>query len=282
MITINENILNYSDNQLKELIVASYDNIILIENLADDKKALGEFVSRIGIHSNRNEYFFTDPDEPTITRVTNKRVNNKKIGLFADLDLAWHCHGHTRNVVAENTLLLYCSQPGNSEYGITGFCNSRKAYYDLPEDIKITVDNISVRMDLSAFMGETPTLYKNDGGYKLTPEDPEYPIFSGKISQGYDSSYKEVWKPLVYTHPVDGKKSLHFCPSFIVEWNYEYEGESLWNYIYDHLFSDKYCYYHKWKTGDMIISDQRASLHNRTEVQGDRLLYRFCVNNENL
>ena len=243
MITINENILNYSDNQLKELIVASYDNIILIENLADDKKALGEFVSRIGIHSNRNEYFFTDPDEPTITRVTNKRVNNKKIGLFADLDLAWHCHGHTRNVVAENTLLLYCSQPGNSEYGITGFCNSRKAYYDLPEDIKITVDNISVRMDLS---------------------------------------YKEVWKPLVFTHPVDGKKSLHFCPSFIVEWNYKYEGESLWNYIYDHLFSDKYCYYHKWKTGDMIISDQRASLHNRTEVQGDRLLYRFCVNNENL
>ena len=83
MITINENILNYSDNQLKELIVASYDNIILIENLADDKKALGEFVSRIGVHSNRNEYFFTDPDEPTITRVTNKRVDNKKIGLFA-------------------------------------------------------------------------------------------------------------------------------------------------------------------------------------------------------
>ena len=148
--------------------------------------------------------------------------------------------------------------------------------------MKDIIDNINVRMDLSAFMGEIDTLYRNDGGYRLTSEDPEYPIFSGKISRGYESTYKEIWKPLVYVHPIDGKKSLHFCPSFIVDWDYEGDGETLWNTIYDHLFSDTYCYYHTWEQGDMIISDQRASLHNRTEVQGDRLLYRFCVNNENL
>ena len=282
MIQISENILDYTDDQLGKLIELSYDEIILIKNLPDSKKDLGEFVARIGTHNNKKEYFFTDPDELSITRVTNKRVDGKKIGLFADLDLAWHCHGHTRNVVEENTLLLYCSKPGDDNYGVTGFCNSRKAYYDLSEDMKDIIDNINVRMDLSAFMGEIDTLYRNDGGYRLTSEDPEYPIFSGKISRGYESTYKEIWKPFVYVHPIDGKKSLHFCPSFIVDWDYEGDGETLWNHIYDHLFSDTYCYYHTWEPGDMIISDQRASLHNRTEVQGDRLLYRFCVNNENL
>ena len=281
-IIVNENVLDYTDAQLNDLITSSYDDIILVKNLPDDKQALSEFVARIGTHNNQKEYFFTDPDEQSITRVTNKRVDGQKIGLFADLDLAWHCHGHTRNVVEENTLLLYCSSPGDPEYGVTGFCNSRKAYNDLSESMKYDLDRIEVRMDLSAFMGEIDTLYKNDGGYRLTPDDPEYPIFSGKISEGYESTYKETWKPLVFVHPVDGKRSLHFCPSFIVNWDYEGDGESLWNTIYDHLFSDTYCYYHTWEQGDMIISDQRASLHNRTEVQGDRLLYRFCVNNENL
>lgn len=283
MIKINENILDYDNKQLKELINLSYEEVILVENLPDDKIALGKFVSRIGNHNNRKDYFFTDDEEVSITRVTNKRVNEKKIGLFADLDLAWHCHGHTRNVEHENTLMLFCSNPGNNKYGITGWCNARKAYYDLPKDIQKILDNVQVRMDLSAFMGEIPTLYKNDGGYKLQPEDPEYPIFSGKISKGYDSTYTEIWKPLVFTHPHDQKKSLHFTPSFIVDWNYPgKDGEKMWNYLYDHLFSDKYCYYHKWKKGDMIISDQRAQLHNRTEVKGERLLYRFCVTNEKL
>lgn len=283
MIIINENILDYDDKQLLELIHLSYNDTLLVKNLPDDKKALGRFVSRIGNHNNRSKFFFTDDEEISITRVTNKRIDNKKIGLFADLDLAWHCHGHTRDVVHENTLLLYCSKPGDSGYGVTGWCNARKAYYDLEPEVQRKLDAINIKMDLLAFMGERPTLGKNDGGYKLTPSDPEYPIFTGITSKGYNSTYKDIWKPLVFTHPHDNKKSLHFTPSFIVNWDYkESDSKELWNFLYDHLFQDKYCYYHNWEPGDMIISDQRAQLHNRTEVKGDRLLYRFCVTNGNL
>jgi len=283
MITIEDNILEYTDSQVVNLIKLSYEETLLVKNLPDDKRVLSNFVKRVGEHKNSADFFFSDDDEIAITRVTNKRVDGKKIGLFADLDLAWHCHGHTRDVVHENTLMLYCSKPGDAGYGITGWCNARKAYYDLPEEMQRKLDNINIKMDLLAFMGERPTLGKNDGGYKLTPEDPEYPIFTGQISKGYESTYKDVWKPLIFTHPHDGGKSLHFTPSFIVDWDYrESDSEELWDFVYDHLFQDKYCYYHHWEPGDMIISDQRAQLHNRTEVKGDRLLYRFCVTNENL
>lgn len=282
MIEINDNILEYDDKQLNDLIKLSFEETLLVKNLPDDKKELGKFVGRIGNHRNRPDLYWTDPEEVSVTRVTNKRVDGKKIGLFADLDLAWHCHGHTRNVEYENTLMLYCSNPGDNQYGITGWCNSRKAFYDLPKDIQEELLKVQIRMDALAFMGERPTLHKNDGGYKLTPEDPEYPIMTGKITKGYKSTYADVWKPLVYSHPIDGKYSLHFTPSFIVDWTYEGESEKMWDFLTEHLFSDKYCYYHRWNAGDMIISDQRAQLHNRTEVKGERLLYRFCVDNSNL
>ena len=236
MIQLDENILDYDDKKLREFINLSFDETILIKNLPDDKPALGNFINRIGKHGNRADLFWSDPEEITITRVTNKRVDGKKIGLFADLDLCWHCHGHTRNVDHENTLMLYCSDPGDNNYG----------------------------------------------GYLLKPEDPEYPIMTGKITKGYESTYSEVWKNLVYRHPVDGKYSLHFAPSFIVDWTYEGNSEEMWDYLYDHVFSDKYCYYHKWNSGDMIVSDQRSQLHNRSEVKGSRLLYRFCVDNSNM
>tara|TARA_B100000073_G_C23733915_1_gene571625 strand:- start:428 stop:1303 length:876 start_codon:yes stop_codon:yes gene_type:complete len=282
MIQLDENILDYDDKKLREFINLSFDETILIKNLPDDKPALGNFINRIGKHGNRPDLFWSDPEEITITRVTNKRVDGKKIGLFADLDLCWHCHGHTRNVDHENTLMLYCSDPGDNNYGITGWCNSRKAFYDLPKSIQEELVDVKVRMDALAFMGERPTLHKNDGGYLLKPEDPEYPIMTGKITKGYESTYSEVWKNLVYRHPVDGKYSLHFAPSFIVDWTYEGNSEEMWDYLYDHVFSDKYCYYHKWNSGDMIVSDQRSQLHNRSEVKGSRLLYRFCVDNSNM
>ena len=107
MIQLDENILDYDDKKLREFINLSFDETILIKNLPDDKKALGNFINRIGKHNNKPHLFWSDPEEITITRVTNKRVDGKKIGLFADLDLCWHCHGHTRNVDHENTLMLY-------------------------------------------------------------------------------------------------------------------------------------------------------------------------------
>lgn len=285
-------LFNLSDQELKDFVCVLPNDIYLIKNVEDNKRKLSDFMSRIGRHKNREDFYFTDPEEVSITRVTNKRINGKKIGLFADLDLCWHCHGQTRKSVPELTLALYCSNPGDNAGGVTGFCNTRKAYYDLPNEVKNQVDNIEIRYDVRAFMGEIPPLHKHDGGYKLQPNDPEYPIFTGKMlntdgTTSYTSSFEEVWKPLVWEHPNDGKKALQFTPSFIVDWRYKDKtkidnSKDLWNMLYDHVFSDVYCYYHTWSKGDFIFSDQKASLHNRTEVKGERLLYRFCVDNSNM
>jgi taurine dioxygenase len=285
-------LLNASDKELKDFVKAIPEHhLILLRDIPDDKEKLREVVNRIGKTYIRPEgLYFTDPDAVEITRVTNARDDEgNKIGLFADLELCWHSNGTLRKDVKQITLMLYCVNPGDTNYGITGFCNMRKAYEDIPEDIKKIIDTIEVRHSMKAFAGEVPSVGKNDGGYKLTPDDPEYEIFNGSNvnSQGnttYTTETEGVWKPLVCNHPWHGKKALYFIPSVIVEWRSteypDFDSEWLWNYLYDHAFQDKYVYKHTWKPGDFIFNDQWYGLHNRTEVKGERLMWRFCTDNK--
>jgi len=285
------NLLNSTDADLKNFVKNIPEHhFILLKNVPNDKDKLVSVINKIGKSYQRPEgLYFSDPDAVEITRVTNARDNaGNKIGLFADLELCWHCNGTLRKDVIQTTLMLYCVKPGDQNYGITGFCNMRQAFNDLPEDIKNLCRQIEVKHSMKAFASEVPTIGKNDGGYKLSKDDPEYSIFDGtnvdsKGTTGYTTEKEEVYKPLVCTHPWHGKESLYFIPSVITNWRHlqdkEFDGEWLWNYLYDHAFNEKYTYYHKWEPGDMIFNDQWYGLHNRTEVKGDRLLWRFCTDN---
>lgn len=284
-------LMNASDAELKEFVKTIPDyHFILLRNIPSDKDKLVKIVNKMGKTYIRPEgLYFTDPDAVEITRVTNARDDDgKKMGLFADLELCWHSNGTLRKNVPQITLMLHCVKPGDPDHGITGFCNMKQAYKDLPEEIKDLIDTMEVRHSMKAFAGEIPSIGKNDGGYKLTPDDPEYEIFNGTNvnNQGtttYTTEKEKVWKPLVVTHPWHGEKALYFIPSVVVEWRNpaypDFDSEWLWNYLYDHCFQEKYIYRHKWQPGDMIFNDQYYGLHNRTEVKGDRLLWRFCTDN---
>ena len=281
-----------SKNKLLERFVRAIPehNLILIRNIPKNKSKLVKMINRIGkTHIRPEGLYYTDPDAIEITRVTNQRdINGSKIGLFADLELCWHCNGTLRKDVKETTLILYCVKPGKKSHGVTGFCNTRKAYEDLPENVKKLIEKIKVRHSMKAFSNEIPTLHKGDGGYSLTQDDPEYEIFSGKNknSKGktaYVSELEDLYKPLVCTHPLYEKKSLYFIPSAITHWYHEegihFDSEKLWDFLYEHTFQEKYVYRHHWCSGDIIFNDQWYGMHNRTEVKGDRFLWRFCIDN---
>ena len=191
----------------------------------------------------------------------------------------------------EVTIGLYCVKPGDSDYGITGFCNTKKAYEDLPKYRKELVNDIEVRMLTRAFMGQVPTLHPSDGGYKLSEDDPEFEVFMKKQldkdgNEVFWNDIEEIWKPLVINHPWANSKAIRWTPSFIIDWKSksgkEYDSLELWDYLNSHVYQDKYTYFHKWNSGDWIWMDQWTSVHNRSEVKGDRSLYRFCVDNKNI
>jgi|TARA_B110000240_G_scaffold133644_1_gene148375 alpha-ketoglutarate-dependent taurine dioxygenase len=287
------NLLQATQEELNDFVKKIPDHhFILLRNVPSNKEKLVEAVNKMGRSSTvqKKTVFWADQDSLEITRVTNARdEEGKKTGLFADLDLCWHSNGGLREKVKQVTLMLHCVNPGNPEYGITGFCNMKQAYKELPNDVKELIETMEVRHSMAAFTGEGPTVGKNDGGYKLTPEDPEYEIFdgsNGKKHHGGTTYTDQVWKPLVVTHPWHGEKALYFIPSLIEEWRNpthpDFNSDWLWNYLYDHAFQDKYIYKHKWQPGDMVFNDQYYGLHNRTEVKGERLLWRFCTDNGNI
>ncbi|REK65805.1 MAG: hypothetical protein DWQ49_00755 [Bacteroidetes bacterium] len=257
-----------SDDEIKEWgknIAA--DNVILVRNQNLDETGILRVTELIG-NVLKPKRFFMHPDYPGLFRVTNERKEGQKIGIFADKELDWHSNGNGRPSGKECCVALYCIRPG--ENSITSFCDTRRAYLELPYDIKEIVDDV-----------ECTFQFQNDTFYKLDKDDKELVMFENK------RIYPEgVTKPLVYTHPYDGEKGLYFTFHYIRKM-WRKSGEPLdeaWlkQYLMDHVFQDKYIWHHDdWQPGDFIFMDQFHSIHKRNEVQGDRFLYRISFDYEN-
>lgn len=243
------------------------DNVILVRNQNLDETGILRVTELIG-NVLKPKRFFMHPDYPGLFRVTNKRKEGQKIGIFADKELDWHSNGNGRPSGKECCVALYCIKPG--ENSITSFCDTRQAYNDLPQDIKEIVDDT-----------ECTFQFQNDTFYKLDKDDKELVMFENK------RIYPEgVTKPLVYNHPYDGKKGLYFTFHYIRKmWRKSGETvDEVWlkQYLMDHVFQDKYIWHHDdWQPGDFIFMDQFHSIHKRNEVQGDRFLYRISFDYEN-
>ena len=54
-------------------------------------------------------------------------------------------------------------------------------------------------------------------------------------------------------------------------------------FLFDHVFQDKYIYHHNdWQPGDLIFMDQFHSIHKRNAVEGDRFMYRTTLDYEHV
>ena len=200
--------------------------------------------------------FYMHPEYPGLFRVTNKRVEGEKIGIFADKELGWHSNGNGRKLIGDEACVaLYCVKPGDDS--ITSFVDMRQAYDYLPTEVKYRLDNTVCNYQ-----------FKNNTFYNLDPDDKELVMFDTK------KLYPEgVWKPLVHTHPYNGYRALFFSYHYI-------QGgldKDTYNFLMEWCFQDRYVYHHEWEAGDFVFMDQWNSLHKRNEVKGDRLLYRICL-----
>jgi alpha-ketoglutarate-dependent taurine dioxygenase len=239
------------------------DNVVLVRNQNLDEAGILRVCELIG-NVLKPRKFFMHPDYPGLFRVTNERKDGEKIGIFADKELDWHSNGNGRPSGKECCVSLYCVRPG--EDSVTSFCDTRRAYDELPDDIKEIVNDVDCTFQ-----------FQNNTFYKLEPDDKELQMFENK------RIYPEgVTKPLVYNHPYDGGKGLYFTFHYIRQmWRRsgaELDQEWLKNYLMDHVFQEKYIWHHDdWQPGDFIFMDQFHSIHKRNEVKGDRFLYRVSL-----
>lgn len=190
---------------------------------------------------------------PSVMLISNIRQDGKVIGALPDGEMHFHtdqCHQETP---AAATMLYAMEIP--SKGGDTLFANAYTAYETLPNDVKRRIDG---RRALNAYTTDVTTR-----------------------TGSYDDAKSSYWHPVVRTHPATGRKALYVNRLMTreIEGLPKDESEALLEMLFDHQEQPQFVYAHVWRPSDILMWDNRCSLHARTDFSADerRLLRRVTI-----
>ena len=121
-------------------------------------------------------------------------------------------------------------------------------------DMRAAYDALSLQMkqQIQALVVEHSTYYSRSLiGYRFTAEE----LTRRTATPQY----------LVQTHPSSGRKSLYLAShaSHVVGWPEE-KGRALLRELTAHATQPRFVYTHKWRAGDLVIWDNRCTMHRAT------------------
>ncbi|MGE0628786.1 MAG: TauD/TfdA dioxygenase family protein [Hyphomicrobiaceae bacterium] len=191
---------------------------------------------------------------PEIMLISNIREDGKPIGAHPDGEMWFHHDTIHREVPTKATLLYAVEVP--TWGGETVFSNLFAAYDALPEDLRSGLDG---RRAVNAF-----TYGSNRKG------DPN----AVKASS-------HAVHPAIRTHEENGRKAIYVdrLMTQCLEDVAEPESVSVLERTFDHIESEAFLYVHSWRAGDVVMWDNRSSIHARRDFPADqrRLMWRTTV-----
>ena len=169
--------------------------------------------------------------------------------LFALGNRLWHSDSSFKEVPAKFSLLSARSIP--SAGGNTEFADMRAAYDTLDGETKAECEDL---------VCEHSQMYSRGmlGFSDFTPE--ELPRF------------KPVLQRLVRTHPGTGRRSLFLAShaGAIVGWPVP-EARAFLRDLIEHATQRKFVYAHVWKQWDLVVWDNRATMHRARPFPADEV-----------
>jgi taurine dioxygenase len=211
------------------------------------------FGGRPDLHSLRH---YCLPEHHEIFVVGNVHENQASAGS-PRVGLNWHTdHYH----LPEPGLFTYLHAievpPGQ---GDTRYANGIAAYEALAPELKARLAGRKV-------LHSRARLFRN-----LFPEasDEEMEAERRKIP--------DVVHPLVRTHPELARRGLYLGGEWgsIIADMEEGEAQQLYDELLQHMIQDRFCYRHRWQAGDVLMSDNRCSMHRASEWDEERYVRRL-------
>jgi len=239
------------DDVLAEVRAALLDNCVIFFR---DQKLTPEqqlnFARRWGeIHL--HPFMQGMADYPEILEIIKTPQDKKNFGG------SWHTDQMFSPAPAMGTILYALEVPSSG--GDTLFLNMYKAYDTLPAELKARIDG---RKALNAYLYDSTTRAVNGSKVDFTAH-PHYV------------------QPIVRTHPDTRRKALYVnrLMTFTIEGMDEDDGSALLDSLFDHIEQDQFIYAHHWRPGDLVLWDNRCTLHARTDFSDKerRLLRRYVV-----
>jgi alpha-ketoglutarate-dependent taurine dioxygenase len=239
---------------------AWYDHGVLLvrgQDITEDQQArYGEAFGPLALaHATRR----LADHHPSVMLISNIRENGKPIGALPDGEMFFHSDlCYTEHPVA-GTMLYAIEVPRAG--GNTLFADQYAAYETLPPALKARID------------GRRAT-NRYEIGYDVT------------IRRGRAAPDAPAWThPMVRVHPQTGRKALYInrLMTHDIEGMDAAEAEPLLEQLYDHQEQRRFVYEHFWRVGDVILWDNRCTLHARTDFSPSerRLLKRITIARDN-
>ena len=194
---------------------------------------------------------------PEITVVTNLRENGKPIGILGDGEVVWHSDFSFKERPTAARMLYAVEVPSIALGGRTTFLNCYAAYDTLSGDLKRRIAGKTVKQ-----ANIVDTAMKLRPGASLDEDIRTAPGPS---------------HPLISTHPETGANLLFLGRrhgAYVNGLELE-ESEALLDALWRHATDPRFAYTHEWAAGDIVIWDNRATLHRREpfDASSRRVLY---------
>jgi len=237
--------------------------VLLLRNQHLNPDVMARFGSRFGMLEPNKQMQYTVPGHPETYILSNKEVDGKRIGAHFD-GITWHTDGTYLEYPPMLTLLYGIECP--PEGGDTLIADAVAAFASLPEDRQ-------------AAMLEMQALHS----YTWFQETRK--INNRKLTEEEKAETPDVIHPFVRTHPVDGRKALFLSTGAIqsIFGMPDEEARALVKEMAELVTQDEFVYRHKWQAGDLLIWDDRCTLHKATEYDDKkyfREMHRVWVRGE--
>jgi taurine dioxygenase len=230
------------------------NNVILLrdQHLTEDEQV--RFGERFGPPAVSHTRRYTTKN-PAVMLISNIRENGELIGALPDGEMNFHtdqCH-QERPAMASMLYSLEVPSVG----GNTLFANAYLAYETLPDAMRRKIDG---RKALNAYDYDNASTIR---GTKLREGIPSY------------------WHPIVRTHPVTRRKALYVSRlmTVAIEGMPDAEANEVLNALFDHQEQRQFVYEHVWRPHDVLLWDNRCTLHARTNFSAAerRLMRRMAI-----
>jgi taurine dioxygenase len=238
--------LRRADEETLDAVVATFHRhgAIVLRDQVMTPGELTAFIARFGKPEDHTLKEYTFEDFPKVYRLSNRIVDGKPIGAHND-GIGWHTDYSYKAEPVMATMLYAVEVPPEGSDTLIADCVA--AWDALSPERQAELEGKILHHSYQHFMA-TREYGARELSDELRAENPD------------------VFHPLVRTHPADGRKALWPSTGTVLEivGMPNPEGLDLVQDLVDFITQDRFVYRHRWRVGDLLMWDNRCTLHTGT------------------
>ena len=198
--------------------------------------------------------------EPGVLIVSNVIEYGVEIGILGAGEAIWHTDMNFIESPTKASILYALEIPDAG--GDTGFCNMERALQTMSSELRKRISDLSIKHDAST----DSSGYVREGFEPVSDvskaEGAIHPFIRPNTETGHETLYL-------------GRRRNAYVMGLPIS-----ESEALLDEVWAHALRTDHIWYHHWQPGDVIVWDNRSTMHHRKPFDpgSRRILHRTQVN----